>query len=139
MTKKLQKLLAKHRKANRARLTAYARRSRVLGGVCIQVEEFGKTSWKRVFRVPITDELKKELDANIEKARLAKLEVSKEIQEYCKKKKYHISWNSDNHIIAVRNHTGWMLRKHPISLSAQFLLKTMYRLKLTTKQEFYPF
>src|SRR4051812_45274314 len=82
MTKKLQKLLAKHRKANRARLTAYARRSRVLGGVCIQVEEFGKTSWKRVFRVPITDELKKELDANIERTRLAKLEVSKEIQEY---------------------------------------------------------
>lgn len=141
MTKKLQKLLLKHKKANRARLSAYARRSRILGGVCIQQEdEQGNLTWKRVHKVLVTEELKAQLDADIEKARLHRLAVSAELRAYCKKKKLHLEWNSDNHIIAIRNHAGWMLhKKHKVAMSFQYLLKAMNRLQLTKVQPHYPY
>lgn len=138
ITKKLSKLLLKHKKANRARLTAYAKRSRLLGGVTIQQEdEHGNLSWKRVFRVEITDALEAELDANIEKARLYRLEVSAEVRAYCKKKKFHIKWNSDNHIIGVYSHTSWMLRKYPIKPFGDTLLAILHKLKLSTQPRYF--
>ena len=138
VTKKLMKLLLKHRKANRARLTAYAKRSRILGGICIQVEDDkGQTQWKRVHRVLITDALKVELDANIETTRLHRLEVSAEIRAYCKKKKLHLEWNSDNHIIGVFTHTSWNLRKWPIKKTGDRFLSVLQQLKLSTRQRFF--
>jgi hypothetical protein len=98
ITKKLEKLLLKYKKANQARLNAYNRR--------IQ-----RTHWqwnlkeqKRIYPQNVTVDLIKELDANIKKARLYKLEVSKELRAYCKKKKYHIKWGPSNQIMEVHSH-----------------------------------
>jgi len=129
-TKKLEKLLLKYKKANRARLTAYAKRSRLLHGVWDNEQK------KLVFKVPITPELKAELNANIEVARLYKLEVSKELRAYCKKKKYHIKWDSNNGIKRVQEHLAWKLRTCRCSHDPNFFLKILYKLNLTTSQHF---
>jgi hypothetical protein len=133
MTKKLEKLLAKYKKANRARLTAYARRSRTLRGTYVEFVDDADprvTEWKRVFKVPVTEELKAKLDADVEVARLRKLEVSAELRAYCKKKGYHIKWDSSNQIRCVLTHMEWTLRKYPVSATANTLLAVMGQLKL---------
>ena len=122
MTKKLEKLLLKYKKANQVRIRAYSRRSRLLSGVWKQ--------GKRVYPVPITPQLKKELNADIETARLYKLEVSKELQTYCKKKKLHIKWGDSNQVEGVHDHMSWKLRKYPQSLAANALMHVIYELKL---------
>lgn len=141
MTKKLEKLLAKYKKANRARLTAYARRSRTLTGVpFVQLTDANGIvirPWKRVFRVPITEELKAKLNADIETARLYKLEVSAELRAYCKKKGYHIQWDSSNQVRKVLTHMEWKLRKYPQKLAALELLKAMGNLNLIKKLNYY--
>jgi hypothetical protein len=98
ITKKLEKLLLKYKKANQVRLNAYKRRSLQLRGRWDLEEQ------KRIYPQNVTIDLIKELNANIEKARLYKLEVSKELRAYCKKKKYHLKWGPSNQILEVYSH-----------------------------------
>lgn len=130
MTKKLEKLLLKYKKANRARINAYCRRSRMLSGVWDHKQN------KRVYKSVITDALKKELDVNIEIARIYKLKVSKELQAYCKKKKLHIEWGDSNQVKGIYSHTSWLLRKFPQSRHANTLLFVIWKLKLSTSESF---
>ena len=128
MTKKLEKLLQKYKLANRARINAYAKRSRVLGGV------WSNKLKKRVFSVPVTDQLKKELDADIEVARLYKLEVSKEIRDYCKQRKLHIKWGDCNQITGIYNDTSYKLRSWKGREAGNTLLAVLFDLKLSSKE-----
>jgi len=140
MTKKLEKLLLKYKKANQARLRAYNRRSRLLKGVNVKTGALdcnGWPQWKRVFKVPITDALKVELDANIETARLYKLEVSKELRAYCKKKKYHIKWGDSNQIDGIQDYLSWKLRTHKYAHNGDALLGVLYALNLSKSQYFF--
>ena len=139
MTKKLERLLTRYRKANRARLTAYARRSRALAGVCVPdgQDSSGWQKWKRVFKVPVTDELKAKLDSDIEVARLHKLKMSAELRAYCKKKKYHIQWDSSNQVRTVLTHTEWNMRRYPAKGAGDRLLKVLHALRLSTQPRYF--
>ena len=137
-TKKLARLLLKYQKANRVRLTAYARKSRILGGVTVLVVGAdGLKDWKRVYRVAITPELTAKLDADINTARLYKLECSAELRAYCKKKKYHLKWGNSNQITQVLTHLEWRLRKSAVSSSGNKLLAVMHALKLSTQPRYF--
>lgn len=131
-TKKLEKLLAKYKKANRARLCAYNRRSRMLTGV------WDVKQGRRVVPETITDALKTQLNANIEVARLYKLEVSKELRAYTKKKKLHLQWGDNNQITGIFTHFEWEVRRHPIQTSGNRFLHVLQMLKLSTRaRDFY--
>lgn len=139
ITKKLEKLLLKYKKANQARITAYARRSRAFKGTYVPdgFDGNGWQQWRRVHKTPVTDELKAELDANIETARLYKLKVSAELRTYCKKKKYHIQWGTSNQIKKVLTHTEWSLRRRPQKNTGDTLLRVLHNLKLSTQPRYF--
>lgn len=130
MTKELVALLKKYKKANRARCNAYAARSRTLGGV------WDNKLHRRVFKQEITEDLKKQLDANIETARLYKLEVSAEVRAYCKKRKLHIEWGDSNQIDGILTHMEWQLKTYRHKHCGDTLLKTMYLLKLSQARRY---
>jgi len=121
-TKKLDKLLIKYHKANRKRRNAYAKRSR----------EYCKTyAVPYGIRSSFTPQLKAELDANIEKARLRKLEVSKELRDYCKKNKWHIRWGSNNQVLQVISHLTWQARFNSRTNTAiNSFMMSIFKLKL---------
>ncbi len=128
---KLQRLLDKYKEANRARIAAYKRRSATLGG------RWDNKAGKRVFPVPITEELKKKLDADIEVARLRKLEVSAELRAYCKKKKLAIKWGDSNQVDGVYNEVSHKLRKSPYNHSSNSFLTMLFNLKLSTQLRYF--
>ena len=140
-TKKLEKLLLKYKKANQARHRAYCRRSRLIRGVGMWMlrpdRQDGLKDWTYVHKIPVTPELKAELDAAVEKARLYKLEVSKELRAYCKKKKYHIRWGTSCQITGVLSDLGYKLRKHPNYQRGNALLAVLRALKLSTQPRYF--
>jgi hypothetical protein len=129
MTKKLENLLARYKKVNRVRLTAYARRSRFLHGI------WDKKLNKRVWRVEVTPERLQEHKARIEVARLRRLEVSKKLLAYCKKKQYHIKWGTSNEVLAVYDHISWQLRSQRCRQSGNTFLYVLNELKLSSSEE----
>jgi hypothetical protein len=122
MTKKLENLLARYKKVNRVRLTAYAQRSRFLRGV-------------RDKKLEVISEQLQEHNARIEAARLRRLEVSKKLLAYCKKKQYHIKWGTSNEVLAVYDHISWQLRSERCRQSGNTFLYVLNELKLSSSRE----
>lgn len=131
MTKKLEELLLKYKKANRLRLNAHTKRSRL---TCGRWDDKIKA---QVFTVKLTKKLLAEMNADIEKARLNKLVVSAELRAYCKKKKYHIQWGLSNQVMGVLTHTAWLLRKYPNTTTADKFLSILHKLKLSTQLQYF--
>lgn len=124
--KKLKKLLEEYRVANSVRLRAYKKRSKFFHD-------------SRVTQTEPSSQAIEEVEGSIKVARLFRLEVSKQLRAYCKKKKYHIRWGTSCNINRVITHEEWKLYYGKGFRLTRTVLRAVSSLKLAKTNNIHPF